>query len=416
MRRGTLLPSLLLFFISMLSEAHVDIAIYWGQNSNEGNLTETCETGRYSFVNIAFLSTFGNGQTPQLNLAGHCDPSANGCQIIARDILKCQKLGIKVMLAIGGSFGNYSLSSKKEAENLSDYLWGYFLGGYSTVGPLGDVIIDGFDFVIAKDTPYLEDLARSLKSRPTPQQSLPVYLSASPQCPFPDSTLGSALATGLFDYVWVQFFNNPSCEYNQGSLNNLVRSWNQWTTSLQGAKVFLGLPAASEVAPASGYVPADVLVSEVLPAVKKAANYGGVMLWDRYYDMKSGYSASIQVNPLCIEQKLSLPGCKSRNSGFVERFGNMSSVGIEVYDDGGDGSNGTQCCEMICRSNCSCVAYAPLNHVNKTGCQIWVKGTKFVGASKDIAHLIYVSDAEFQKEQPDPVKHKGFADCFASSF
>ncbi|WMV11454.1 hypothetical protein MTR67_004839 [Solanum verrucosum] len=29
------------------------IAIYWGQNGNEGTLAETCATGNYDFVNIA---------------------------------------------------------------------------------------------------------------------------------------------------------------------------------------------------------------------------------------------------------------------------------------------------------------------------------------------------------------------------
>jgi hypothetical protein len=45
-----------------------------GQNGHEGTLAQTCATGNYAFVNIAFLCSFGSGQTtPQLNLAGHCD-------------------------------------------------------------------------------------------------------------------------------------------------------------------------------------------------------------------------------------------------------------------------------------------------------------------------------------------------------
>ncbi|KAF6136650.1 hypothetical protein GIB67_016106 [Kingdonia uniflora] len=55
------------------------IAIYWGQNRNEGTLAETCTTGNYAFVNAAFLLAFENGKTPMLNLSGHCDPSINGC-------------------------------------------------------------------------------------------------------------------------------------------------------------------------------------------------------------------------------------------------------------------------------------------------------------------------------------------------
>jgi chitinase len=32
----------------------------------------------------------------------------------------------------------------------------------------------------------------------------------------------------------------------------------------------------------------------VLPVAQKAANYGGVMLWDRYFDKRSNYSGSIK--------------------------------------------------------------------------------------------------------------------------
>jgi chitinase len=32
----------------------------------------------------------------------------------------------------------------------------------------------------------------------------------------------------------------------------------------------------------------------VLPVAQKAAYYGGVMLWDRYFDKRSSYSGSIK--------------------------------------------------------------------------------------------------------------------------
>ena len=47
------------FFISCcfckLSHPSRGIAIYWGQNGFEGSLSSTCATGRYAYVNIAFL-------------------------------------------------------------------------------------------------------------------------------------------------------------------------------------------------------------------------------------------------------------------------------------------------------------------------------------------------------------------------
>ncbi|KAJ1376365.1 S-locus receptor kinase, C-terminal [Sesbania bispinosa] len=399
MSRILLLP-ILLFLIILLHPSEADeVAVYWGQNTNEGNLTETCATGKYSYVNIAFLSTFGNGQTPQINLAGHCDPSSNGCTKIGTDIKNCQKKGIKVMLSIGGGGADYSLSSSEEAKNVANYLWNNFLGGGSSSRPLGDAVLDGIDFDIQLSTSHVDDLALFLKSHTTRNQT--VYLSAAPQCPFPDSSLGKALNTSLFDYVWVQFYNNPPCDYTQGNFDNFVSTWNLWTTILDGSKNFLGLPAAEEAA-TSGYVPPDVLTSKILPVINKSPNYGGVMLWSRYEDKLSGYSTNItirvtpqipppppvtpQINPLC-NSKLSLTGCRSHDGGFVERFGYMSTVGIKVYDGL---NNGTNCCEIICRNNCSCNAYASINHMNNTGCQIWGKGSKFIRDSGEKAQTIYI--------------------------
>jgi len=120
-----------------------------------------------------------------------------------------------------------------------------------------------------------------------------VYLSAAPQCPYPDSHLSTALGTGLFDYVWVQFYNNPQCQYSSGSVENLSSAWSQWTTSVTAGQFFLGLPASQDAA-GSGYIAPDVLKSQVLPVVQGSSKYGGVMLWNRYYDGINGYSDAIK--------------------------------------------------------------------------------------------------------------------------
>ncbi|KAL6289121.1 hypothetical protein ACE6H2_006631 [Prunus campanulata] len=118
-----------------------------------------------------------------------------------------------------------------------------------------------------------------------------VYLAAAPQCPFPDEHLDGAIATGLFDYVWVQFYNNPPCEFANNNATNLLSAWNQWT-STEATQVFLGLPAAPEAAPSGGFIPADTLKLQVLPNINSSSKYGGVMLWSKYYD--KGYSDSIK--------------------------------------------------------------------------------------------------------------------------
>lgn len=282
---------LLLFLIvasSFSSCQSAGIAIYWGQNSGEGTLADTCNTDNYQFVNLAFLVTFGNGQTPVLNLAGHCDPAAGTCTSLGAEIKGCQGKGIKVLLSIGGATGSYTLASADDAKQVADYLWNNFLGGQSGSRPFGDAVLDGIDFDIeAGSGQFWDVLAQNLNGY---SQQKKVYLAAAPQCPYPDAHLDGAIKTGLFDYVWVQFYNNPPCQYS-GNANNLLNAWNQWTSS-QAKQVFLGLPASEAAAPSGGFIPADVLTSQVLPSIKSSNKYGGVMLWSKYYD--NGYSTAIK--------------------------------------------------------------------------------------------------------------------------
>ncbi|KAK1397796.1 Chitinase [Heracleum sosnowskyi] len=268
------------------------ISIYWGQNGQEGTLAETCATGNYEYVNLAFLATFGNGQTPMLNLAGHCDPTTNGCTSLSSDIKSCQAQGIKVILSIGGASGSYSLVSAADAREVATYIWNNFLGGQSATRPLGSAVLDGVDFDIEGGSgDYWDDLARYLSAYS--KRGKKVYLTAAPQCPYPDAWVGGALQTGLFDYVWVQFFNNPPCQYSSAATSNLEDAWKQWTTDIPATKIFLGLPAAPDAA-GSGFIPVNDLTSQVLPAIKGSDKYGGVMLWSKYYDDQSGYSSSIK--------------------------------------------------------------------------------------------------------------------------
>ncbi|KAH0669986.1 hypothetical protein KY285_024139 [Solanum tuberosum] len=284
---GLLFSVLVLLLLALKLEAG-GIVIYWGQNGNEGSLASTCASNNYAIVNIAFLVVFGNGQTPVLNLAGHCNPSVGGCTRLSNDIRACQSRGIKVMLSLGGGVGSYSLSSANDARNVANYLWNNYLGGQSTSRPLGDAILDGIDFDIERGTTqHWDELARALSGF---SQQRKVYLTAAPQCPFPDSWLNGALSTGLFDYVWVQFYNNPPCQYSGGSAENLKSYWNKWT-GIEAGKIFLGLPAAPGAA-GSGFIPSDVLVSQVLPAISGSPKYGGVMLWSKFYD--NGYSSAIK--------------------------------------------------------------------------------------------------------------------------
>ena len=145
------------------------VAVYWGQGGEEGTLADTCASGLYNFVNIAFVSAFGNGggQPPVLNLANHCDPAAGTCAVFSSDIRSCQARGVKVLISLGGATPTYSLTSAEEARGLADYLWDNFLGGTgSTSRPLGAVALDGIDLDIENGNPaHYDELASALKAK-----------------------------------------------------------------------------------------------------------------------------------------------------------------------------------------------------------------------------------------------------------
>ncbi|KAG5533842.1 hypothetical protein RHGRI_027892 [Rhododendron griersonianum] len=295
----------LLVFLTLLKTTEArrgGIGVYVG---GAENLTALCDTGRFAYVNIEFLDVFGNGQTPSLSLPPpNCNPATNGCTVISNQIRHCQRKGIKVMLSIGGTVGDYSLASKADAKNVSLYLWNNYLGGCSPNRPFGAAVLDGIDFYIKQSFDlYWDDLARYLHGF-SKHGKKKVYLSAAPGCEYPDSSLGKALKTGLFDFVWVLYYSNfdlPSCMYLGGSTSNLLNSWALWTKSVKARKFFLGLvvvprPPDTEVIP-GGFIPVDVLTNQILPVVKKSRKYGGVMLWNSFFN--ETYSTAILSSVVC---------------------------------------------------------------------------------------------------------------------
>ncbi|RLM93600.1 hypothetical protein C2845_PM08G21120 [Panicum miliaceum] len=262
-----------------------NIAVYWGQNFNEGTLADACCSGNY-----AYHLRQRAGQAPVLNLAGHCNPGE--CAGLASDIQSCKSQGVRVLLSLGGGGGNYGLSSTDDANSLADYLWDNFLGGTgSSSRPLGAAALDGIDLDIENGNPaHYDELASALKAKDGG-----VLLTAAPQCPCPDASLGPALQTGPFDAVWVQFYNNPGCAYAGGDDANLVAAWRTWTGGVRAGSFYLGLPAFFEAA-GSGYIAPGDLTGTVLPAVQGVGGggYGGIMLWSRYYDVPNNYSGQVK--------------------------------------------------------------------------------------------------------------------------
>ncbi|GLJ20987.1 hypothetical protein SUGI_0383580 [Cryptomeria japonica] len=78
MERSEIKTDLIAFVLALLwsRASEGSISVYWGQNGNEATLADTCSSGNFGFVMLSFLTMFGDGQTPMINLAGHCDPSS----------------------------------------------------------------------------------------------------------------------------------------------------------------------------------------------------------------------------------------------------------------------------------------------------------------------------------------------------
>ncbi|KAK7283584.1 hypothetical protein RIF29_13196 [Crotalaria pallida] len=275
------------------------ISVYWGQHKDdetEGTLKETCDSGYYKIVILESLIVYDDGQTPTLNLANHCGPLTTPCSQLEETIKHCQDLGIKVFLSIGlnqtpklASSNSSSSDDASVTKVLANYLLENFLSG--NPGPLGSVFLDGIDIadVVATKNLQWDELVKAISEFTSERK---IYLSAAPQCVYPDYYLGAAIQTGLFDYIWVEFFyQNPSCIYSDGSAASLIKEWKRWTSGVPNSKIFLGVTATKEIA---GYIAPDVLKSDVLPTIRGSSNYGGVMVWDRYYDRLGGYSKQIK--------------------------------------------------------------------------------------------------------------------------
>ncbi|KAJ1275623.1 hypothetical protein BS78_05G149500 [Paspalum vaginatum] len=299
-RSSCLVPALLALLLSCLAAPAVgkqtnQLTVFWGRNKDEGTLREACDTGLYTTVIISFYSVFGHGRYWG-DLSGH--PLSG----VGADIKHCQAKGIPVLLSIGGGGGDYSLPTSGSAADVADNLWNAHLGGRraGVFRPFGDAVLDGIDFYIDRGAPdHYDELARRLDGYNRFYRGRKgVRLTATPRCGYPDPRLERALGTGLFERIHVRFYGDDGCAYAKGGTGGVVRQWEKWTARYPNSQVYLGLAAAESGVPqgAKGSVAVYLkyLYYDLLPKVQKAPNYGGIMVWDRYADKKTGYSGVVK--------------------------------------------------------------------------------------------------------------------------
>ncbi|KAM3309839.1 hypothetical protein ACQJBY_030873 [Aegilops geniculata] len=265
------------------------LTVFWGRNKAEGSLREACDSGMYTMVTMSFLDVFGANGKYHLDLSGH-DLSAVGA-----DIKHCRSKGVPVSLSVGGYGTGYSLPSNRSALDLFDHLWDSYLGG-SKPGvhrPFGDAWLDGVDLFLEHGTPAdrydvlaLELAKHNIRGGP----GKPLHLTATVRCGYPPAAhVGRALATGIFERVHVRIYEESDKACNQ--YGAWEEAWDRWTAAYPATRFFIGLTADDK---SCQWIHPKNVYYGITPVVQKKENYGGVMLWDRYFDKQTNYSSYIK--------------------------------------------------------------------------------------------------------------------------
>ncbi|KAJ6110380.1 Class III chitinase [Penicillium sp. IBT 16267x] len=282
-----------------------NIVVYWGQNSLQGNggevqqsLAHYCENDNIDVIPMAFdMMVNGPGGVPQVDFSvtsKDCDvfpgTQLKNCPKIGQDIQTCQDKGKTILLSIGGAtYSEGGFKSESDAKAGAKLIWETFgpqQDGSKALRPFGNASLDGFDFDFEAAVTNMAPFANELRSLMDKEKSKQYFLTAAPQCPYPDAADKDILNGPVsIDAVWVQFYNNY-CGVNNFDTDSEkskynFEEWDYWARTVsqnKNVKVMLGVPADTTAA-SSGYVPVSKL-ADVIEYSKKFKSFGGVMMWD----------------------------------------------------------------------------------------------------------------------------------------
>ncbi|KAI0867798.1 glycoside hydrolase superfamily [Hypoxylon argillaceum] len=269
-----------------------NVAVYWGQNSVGGahtqrQLIEVCRDEKdIDIILLSFLIS-ATDMDKGLNFANSDRPTE-------KEINECQTQHNKtLLLSLGGAAtdNTWSFTSQDQAVDAAKRIWSAFgpesSAGESTTRPFGSASVDGFDLDFESPYSNVQVFAQQLRKLMDLEKGKFFYLSAAPQCPYPDMNLNPVLqgsmATAL-DFVFIQFYNNAPCDLRTADgFRASLDTWDsQWAKS-SGAKIFVGIPGARtaiSAANSESYVEGSVFASDYLATAQKYASFGGVMVWD----------------------------------------------------------------------------------------------------------------------------------------
>jgi chitinase len=271
--------------------------VYWGQNG--GGIVENNDLSTYctedsgiDIIVLAFLHEFGDGNAIASGSIGQsCSMTLGGeplqCDDLAKAIDTCKSNGVQVILSLGGDRGSYSLNSQTEAEVIGQSLWDAYgspIGDSRVPRPFGDTFVNGWDFNIEHNSgnEYYQYMIAKLRSNFASDTVNTYYIAGAPQCPIPEPNMDVIITNAQFDYLWVQFYNNPGCSVN-GQIN-----YNDWKAKIAGtpsanAKIFIGVPAsplaATGTESGSQYFLEPSKLATLVSKFSSDTAFGGVMMW-----------------------------------------------------------------------------------------------------------------------------------------
>lgn len=250
------------------------------------------------------------------------------CPALQKDLYTCrQTSNKKFLLSLGGATPEYQLTGATDGNNFANLLWGMFGPrtttwvnankprpfDYNGVG----FSVDGFDLDI--EHPPTDSwagynaLATQLRTNFGTASGQTFYLTASPQCVVPDANLSGVLQKGIFDMLFIQYYNTPLCSaatwvksnpnYKPGGTFNTsgftYDTWTSWlaSTPSKNAKLFLGL-LGSSTAGASTSMITPAQAQNLIDAYYCHSNFAGVSVWE------ATYAAANVVNGLNFYQNM----------------------------------------------------------------------------------------------------------------
>ncbi|KAM0453088.1 hypothetical protein ACHAPV_009203 [Trichoderma viride] len=275
-----------------------NVVVYWGQNSGsigQNRLSYYCENAPdIDVINLSFLVGITDLNLNFANVGNNCtsfaqDPNLLDCPQVAADIVECQQTyGKTIMMSLFGStYTESGFSSSAAAVSAAQEIWAMFgpvQSGNSTPRPFGNAVVDGFDFDLEDPIENnMEPFAAEMRSLTTAATSKTFYMSAAPQCVYPDASDESFLQGEVaFDWMNIQFYNNGCGVSGYPSQFNYA-TWDTWATTVsanKNVKLLVGTPASVHAVNFAQYFPTNDQLAGAISTSKAYGTFAGVMLWD----------------------------------------------------------------------------------------------------------------------------------------